>query len=365
MKLGQVFDPRNNALNAWRLVLATGVFVGHSFALTGNEDELLAPVGQLLSQVWVDGFFAISGFLVTGSWLRNPQVKTYLAARALRLLPGLWFCLLLTGFVIAPVAIAVQHGPNILATIAPLKYFLMNFTTVTLEGDIGGTPKGVPYPDMWNGSLWTLQFEVLCYIAVMAFGLMGLLRRQWFLPAVTVLALIWSVLLPPWVLGEPVSIAQILARFTLMFFAGALLHQFRDVVPARWSLVGISVGIVLTASLLPNYRLLAAIPLAYLLIASGAMVKNGHLRFRNDLSYGVYIYAWPLQQLLVMCGLGTMNPLLFTVVVAAPILALATLSWFVVEKRALSLKSRLHRQSRPQSSMLTLRDDGTEPASKS
>ena len=80
-----------------------------------------------------------------------------------------------------------------------------------------------------------------------------------------------------------------------MFSAGAFLYQWRDVIPARWSLVAVSVVIVLAAGLLPDYRVVAAIPLAYAVIVSGALLKKQRLRLRTDLSYGTYIYAYPVQ----------------------------------------------------------------------
>lgn len=135
---------------------------------------------------------------------------------------------------------------------------------------------------------------------------------------------------------------QMLARFVLVFLAGALLHQFRDVIPSRWSLVAASVVIVFTVGLLNlNYRVVAALPLAYAIIVSGALVQKRRLRLRNDLSYGVYIYAWPIQQPLVICGLGALNPVVFTVISTLATLPMAALSWFLIEKPATSLKSRL------------------------
>lgn len=108
-----------------------------------------------------------------------------------------------------------------------------------------------------------------------------------------------------------------------------------------------SAAIVVMAGLLvPNYRVLAALPLAYAVVVSGALIHNQRLRLRTDLSYGVYIYAWPMQQLLVICGLGFLHPLAFTVVAGLATLPLAALSWFLVEKRALSLKSRFKRRAR-------------------
>jgi peptidoglycan/LPS O-acetylase OafA/YrhL len=361
ISLAQAFDPRRNALNAWRLAMATGVIVWHSWPLTGRS-LVFEPAHQLLRDVWVDGFFAMSGFLITWSWFRHPRIRDYFVARGLRILPGFWVCLIFTAFVIAPIAVAIQGGSagKLLWSIAPIKYVVADSALVIQQSDIAGTPQGVPWPGVWNGSLWTLFWEALCYIAIAVLGITGLLRRRWLIPALLALALIWSARLPalnvlaeqPPDTGRPVDAAtvalfmeQAASRFAVMFLAGALLYQFRNVIPARFSLVAMSVIIVLVASLLPNYRLVAAIPLAYALIVSGALIRNKWLNLRTDLSYGVYIYAWPVQQLLVICGLAFLNPFVFALVATITTLPLAALSWFVVEKRSLALKSRLLRRN--------------------
>jgi peptidoglycan/LPS O-acetylase OafA/YrhL len=360
MKLGQEFDPRRNALNAWRLALATGVILCHSWPLTGRRVSF-EPAHQLLRDVWVDGFFAISGFLITASWLSNPRLRNYFVARGLRILPGLWVCLTITAFVIAPIGVAIQGGPaaKLLLSRAPIEYVLKNSAVAMLKPDIGGTPQGVPWSHAWDGSLWTLLPEVFCYITVAVLGVTGLLSRRWLIPAALAMALALSTLLPPWSVFadaieaqqqiDPAKAALVLGavatRFAVMFLAGALLCQFRDVIPARWSLVAVSVVIVLASSLLPNYRLIGGIPLTYAIIVSGALIHDKHLRLRTDLSYGVYIYAFPIQQLLVIWGLGSMNPVVFAVIAAFATVPLAALSWFLVEKPSLSLKSRLKRRS--------------------
>jgi peptidoglycan/LPS O-acetylase OafA/YrhL len=347
LKLGQAFDPRNNALNVWRLAMAMGVILWHSFPLTGR-DIPFAPARQLLGEIWVDGFFAISGFLITSSWLGNPRLRDYFVARGLRILPGLWVCLVVTALVIAPIGVAIQGGSaaKLLLSRAPIEYILKNSAVWLLQLDIGGTPRGIRRPGEWNSSLWTLEWEVLCYIAVAGLGIVGLLSRRWLLPAALALALSWSALLPPWTwtVSEVPTLWQDGARFAVMFLAGALVHQFRNVTPARWSLVALSVVIVLAASLLPNYRLIAAVPLAYAITVSGALIHNKRFRLRTDLSYGVYVYAFPIQQLLVICGLGSMNPIAFCAIAAIAILPIAALSWILVEKPAMSLKSRLIRR---------------------
>ncbi len=285
-----------------------GVILYHSWLLTGRHLSF-APAHQLLRDVWVDGFFAISGFLITWSWFRHPRLRDYFVARGLRILPGLWFCLMVTAFVIAPIGVAVQGGSagRLLLSRAPFEYVLGNSAVMLTEQGIGGTPSGIPVPGVWNGSLWTLIWEVLCYIAVAVFGVVTLLRRRWFIPALLALTLLWSARLPAWsVFADLAEMQQsmdpdtavlfvqaIVARFAVMFLAGAFIYQIRNVIPARWSLVALSGVVVLAASLLPNYRVLAAIPLAYAVIVSGALIHNKRLRLRTDLSYGVYVYAWP------------------------------------------------------------------------
>ncbi|NTY62696.1 acyltransferase family protein [Mycolicibacterium sphagni] len=340
--------------------MATGVIVWHSWPLTGRTFSF-EPAHQLLRDGFVDGFFTMSGFLITWSWFRNPRLRDYFGARALRILPGFWVCLVITAFVIAPIAVAIQGGSamKLLGSIAPIRYVLADSALLMQLNDIAGTPQGVPWPGTWNGSLWTLFWEALCYFAIAALGITGLLRRRWLIPTLLALALIWTARLPAQnVLAErppdpqrpidPATIAvfmeQAASRFAVMFLAGALLYQLRNVIPARWSLVAVCVVIVLGASLLPNYRMLGAIPLAYALIVSGALLRKKWLNLRTDLSYGVYIYAFPMQQLLVICGLAFLNPLVFALIATTVTLPLAALSWFVVEKPSLALKSRLLRK---------------------
>lgn len=349
MKLGQVFDPRNNALNVWRLILAASVILCHSWPLTGREIRY-APAAQLMDQVGVDGFFTLSGFLITSSWLRHPRLREYVVARGLRIFPGLWVCLIVVAFVIAPVGVAIQGGPaaKLVLSPAPVMYVLNNSVLNVYYAGIGGTPQGVPWPGVWNGSLWTLIFELLCYVAVAVGGVTGLLRRQWVIPAAFALAVVWAAEVS-YPLHTVQTIPQMLARFAVVFLAGALLHQFRDAIPARWSLVAVSAVVVLAAGLLTlNYRVIAAIPLAYAIIVSGALIHDKRLRLRNDLSYGVYIYAWPVEQLLVICGFGVLNTVPFSIIAALATLPLAALSWFLVEKPAMKLKSRLtHKKPAP------------------
>lgn len=335
--LREVFDPRHNALNAWRLVLAAGVILQHSWPLTGRDFQ--TPFEQVFTQVWVDGFFVVSGFLITGSWLNNPRLREYAAARALRIFPGLWVCVIIVAFVLAPIGAALSGGSLRLSS--QIAYVLNNAVLNIYYSGIDGTPLNVPWHGVWDGPLWTLIFELICYLAVAVLGVIGLLRRRWTIPVVFAVSVAGAA-----VVGYPVmeleTPPQMVLRFAVVFSAGALLYQYRDRIPARWWLVAVCAGLVVLLGLLPNYRVYAALPLAYAVIVSGALLKRP--RLRNDLSYGMYIYAWPVQQLLAAAGLIWLDPRLFFVLATACTIPLAAFSWFVIERQAMKLKRRVRRR---------------------
>lgn len=344
-RLEQAFDPRNNSLNAWRLTFAAMVILQHSWPLTGRT--VGGPFAQLFTEVWVDGFFVISGFLITSSWMHNPRLRDYLAARLLRIFPGLWMCVLVVAFVVAPLSVLLQSGTPLRLS-SQLSWAVNNGLLNVFHAAIDGTPKSVPWPGVWDGPLWTLIFELICYIAVATLGVVGLLRKHWTIPTIFVLTLIGAALC-----GYPVenaqTIPQMVTRFALVFCAGAMIYQYSGKIPARWSLVALCAGLVVIAGFLPNYRVYAAIPLAYAVIVAGALLKRP--RLRNDISYGIYIYGWPMQQLLAVAGLTWLPPGVFFALATVATIPLAAASWFLVEKHAMRLKHRVqHHDERSTSS---------------
>jgi peptidoglycan/LPS O-acetylase OafA/YrhL len=346
VKLAQVFDPRHNALNLFRLALAAEVMLFHSWPVTGRTPPRVLL--QLLFSVGVDGFFAISGFLITASWLNDPKLRDFLTARALRILPGFYVCLIVTAFVFAPLNVAVTGGSaaKLLMSNAPIEFVVKNSAVAYIQHFVDGTPVGVPFPEGgWNASLWSLIWELMCYLAVAGLGLAGLAARRWVSPVLLGAAVIGSFLVPPLTFPGVWTFPQLAVRSAIMFAAGALLYQWRDVIPARWSLVALSVVVVVAAAaLLPDYRVVAALPLAYAIVASAAMIHNERLRLRTDLSYGVYIYAFPTQQLLASCRLATLNPIVFAGLSTLAVIPMAALSWYLIEKPSQSFKTRLKRK---------------------
>lgn len=336
--LGDVFDRRLNGLNALRLLLAAGVVVWHSFPLTGRSVDW-PPAHLLLEFVWVDGFFAISGFLILSSWMNNPSPHKYLAARFLRILPAYYVCLVLTVVVFVPISIWLSASSEPPWSASSLSYLYKNAALWIFQYDVGETTSELPYPGAINGSLWTLAWEFFCYILVMFLGVSGLLKFRATLPLCFAGA--WAMLFLTWNGEIESSFARFGARFAVAFLAGALLYTYRDKLTVSWKLVALSgCGVCLSAHT-PFFGLVFSPLLAYFLIGLGALSKTPKLQFRNDLSYGLYIYAFPVQQTLAMAGLVNLPVSVFASLSLAVSLCWAAASWFLIEKPILRFKPQI------------------------
>lgn len=329
MRLGDVFDPRANILTQVRLVLAVGVIAWHAVLVSR-----IAPPPfntQIIQDGCVDGFFAISGFLIVASWMHRPSVLPFLSARALRIFPGFWVALAVTAFLIAPATLmASTKGLPIGYWDSAAAYFFGGLDLTITQHRIAGTPSGLPI-EAWNGSLWTLAWEFSCYILVAALGAFNLLRRHTMgILFATALALESTILL-----GLLPGDAMTISRFLLMFSAGGALFLYRDRIAANWWWVMAAIALVAVSVLLPDYRILGGLPLAYALIVGASLVRRPVLR--TDLSYGVYVYAAPIQVGLALLGVTAPLPnAAFALLLTLP---LAAASWFAIERPALRLKS--------------------------
>lgn len=329
--LGETFDPRRNALNLIRLVLAAIVIVGHSWTLGGYfTDPRFA--GMTLGGWSVGGFFAISGWLIMGSRLASRPREFYLR-RGLRILPGLVVCLLLVAFAFAPLAALVgpghyEFGDGLEAITDPL--FLLGQRTT-----VGDTLATTPFPDAWAGSLWSLAYEMVCYVLVGA--LVSVTPRR-HLPTVTFAAWLLMVCLAQMVGGS------IVVMVGVFFFSGALLYLGREFVPSSpllaAGLAALTVAAVIES--VPGHVVLAGPAVAYLMIWVGAVMPGrvAGVGRRHDISYGVYIYGFPMAQLLAVVGAHELGMLAYVVLTFAGTVPLAVGSWFLVERPAMRLRRR-------------------------
>ena len=344
-RIQDAFDPRSNALNTIRLVLATLVIFGHAAPLGGYT--LPRSIWLLGGEVAVDAFFGISGFLITRSWDRRPSWPRYAWHRALRIMPAFWTCLLVTGLVVAPLATWLQQG-NLrgfwLEPDGPLGYILRNMSLRMLQYGVAGGPEGIPFPGVWNGSLWSLYWEFLCYLGIGALGVLAVIKSRrsivlgGFLAA---WALTWLVSNeePVGSVGEAQLGLQVSVRLALMFLSGAVLYLYREVVPVDGRLASAAFFLFVAGlMLMPDYRTIGGFAITYLVLFLG-MTLPLRVGARNDISYGMYIYAFPTQQVLAMAGVAALGWLPFALIAVVLTIPAAAASWWLVERPALRMKN--------------------------
>lgn len=334
--LGTQAYPRVNGLNLVRLGLAATVVFAHAFYIVGAG---IGPVihGDNLGGWAVYGFFAVSGYLVTHSRLTRP-LGDYLVHRVARLFPGYWVCLLVMVVVVAPLGFWATNGTlsGYWSTqTQPLNYLFANSMLRVSAFDIAGGPAGVPFPGVWNGSIWTLYYEFVCYLVIAAVLSVALLRRRGAL-VVAGLWIVSAVLYWGWgrgvaeTFGGNPELAQLL-KLLPVFLGGALLRLARVRLHV-WGVLASTVVLLLLVRVLDTGAPQLCAPLiAYALLWVGAVLPSPAWFRRHDISYGTYVYAFPVQQLIVVLGLG--GGVWINVGVALLItLPLAVASWFLVER---------------------------------
>lgn len=335
-----------NNLDAVRLAAAGMVLYGHSFVLLGRPEPLFLswlPLGPL--GVYI--FFTISGYLVSESWDRDPHLLRFFQRRLLRILPGLAVCLVLTVLVLGP-----------LLTTLPLKtYFTHQHTWGYLQNIalhivyyLPGVFEHNRVANAVNGSLWSLPVEFLMYIVV---AVVGVLHGNRWVVAVLAIAsaatsLLWAQVSQEMLVVYNFDLRQAFICGTY-FWVGACFQKF-----------DINRHLTLSTGMLALFAMLCLEPWTrQLAMASWVLLPTVVLAFgfahspwlarltgSGDYSYGVYIYAFPIQQAVVylwpQIGVGT-----YLLVCTAGTLVFAILSWHLVERRALSLKPRHLGSTRP------------------
>jgi len=355
--VGGSFSGRKNSLNFLRLVLALMVVYSHAAEVgwLGYRDVVIN--GTSLGTIAVYGFFGISGFLIAGSATRNGFGR-YLWQRFLRIFPGFWVCLIVTAFVFGVIAWARHPLPHCEVPCyldmkrGPFSYVYRNALLEINQYTVARRGVGAY---LGNGSLWTLFFEFLCYLFLALLAAAGLLRHRIWALAITVAlwATVFVITLTPALdrrfgLGSHWTELNF-AKFSIIFMVGALIFLYREHIPdSGWIALACAALFIVGMWLLPTggkapaftftaSDLLAPL-IAYPMLWLGIHLPLQKVGSRNDYSYGVYIYAYPLTQLLVLWNaerFGYVPFMLLTVLLTVPF---AVASWWLIEKRALSLK---------------------------
>jgi peptidoglycan/LPS O-acetylase OafA/YrhL len=323
------------------LLLASLVIVSHSWPLSGREPE--PAIGGANLGTWaVFGFFAISGFLITRSRLNGHPAIDFYRARVLRIFPAFLVALLVVAFAFVPLSLLFDPAADWhpLSSVTFVVRNLPLYPPLLGQPGIVDTLATVPFAFLWNGSLWTLFWEACCYLLI-GIGVSVLSRRV--LPvAVLVLFVLLTILSVAGAFGlVPMpDLAGRVIPMVIAFLGGAALFLYGARVPQGVIGALVAVGLLVVIVVLGLVPQFGTLPLGYLLLVLGNTMPLSRVGSKFDISYGVYIYAWPVQQLIAL-AFGPALPLpLFILFAFAGTVPLAFLSSLLVERPALSLKSR-------------------------
>lgn len=323
-----------------RLILAVAVILQHSVLVTGGAEAasaLWASVYRCLLAPILLMFFALSGFLVAGSAKKGGSKQAFIMLRVIRLVPALAVEVLLCALVLGPIF-----------TSLPLDEYFSSKTFLAYFGNIVGHVRmflpGVflnnPFPGIVNVSLWTVPYELECYLALIALWMTGALKKPWLVVALVFVCVCAGTVSaainfePYWATNRPLPGSLIVA-----FLSGLCINLFSERVKLDIRLALLALAGLLVASFYYQSVYIAAVLAAYLVIYLGMLhpPKKGFL-LRGDYSYGLYIFAFPLQQayshMFVDYRLWYLNSM-FALVFG---LAYAAFSWWLIEKPILSRK---------------------------
>ena len=334
---------RNLRFDLLRIVFATLVLLAHAPELTdGNRSrELFSRFTHsdvTFGVLGVDGFFLISGFLIVQSWESDPEFLNFLRKRLLRIVPGYLVAVALSTLAVGLLAPGI---PNFFS-----HFDFHFFSTVALLYSPATPPvlPGLPDP-LVNGPMWTISYEFRCYLLVGLFGVAGILRRRvaWLLIAIGLLGAMTSTWLPNhlWhehftVFGDPEQLPRLFGAF----FVGGLFWLFRERMPFRPTFALTAAAIVCASAFSARLFELALIVfggyLMFYFTQQKTQQKRRHLF--PDISYGVYLYGWPVESLWIWYVHG--SPWVTFVASALICFGLGWLSWHFVERPMLKLKRR-------------------------
>jgi peptidoglycan/LPS O-acetylase OafA/YrhL len=345
---GAIERGRDNNFDLLRLTAALAVLFGHSFVLTAGQSSLetVDPISRFLipnagfneaiHDLAVDIFFVISGFLVARSFLTQKTLVGFIEARVLRVFPAAILCALLT--VTGLFWLGTLPATNYFTDPETWQFLINNSTLWRVEYDLPGVFATNAYGGAVNGSLWTLPIELRAYVFLTLLGVLRLLRFR-HATNVVLAILVVLFLVPEW--SSIVTRNEDKWRLFLFFFAGAGFYINRKYIP---------LGLLPPVALLALYMGTAAFPklhaLIFVVLVSYITLALALARYYpaldpgkvGDVSYGVYLYAFPVQQALVQLLPPALNGWELAAAASIVTILLAAISWFLIEKRVLTKK---------------------------
>ncbi|QFJ56069.1 acyltransferase family protein [Pseudobutyrivibrio xylanivorans] len=351
--LGTLSQGRNNNLNILRLVASFMVMYMHSLALSIAEQErdlmyTLSFHKALSGQVAVDIFFIISGFLIYRSYDRSRNIPKYLKARFLRIWPLLGLFILSTAYIIGPMLSKFSRD-EYFAT--GLKDYLLNLFFASSYTRLPGVfTTHINFSV--NGSIWTLRYEVICYLLVLVFFPI-LIRKKEAIGGLIAISAATYLFFNYGFTGDhfymiPSGILLNLGRLSLHFEMGILYYLYREQIPMKVNLFIASIVGLVASSYFIDYEIAFAIFGTYMILFIGfhdSAISRAYDKV-GDLSYGVYILSFLAQQLVIEWMAVSpdgyeyvrMDPYVNLGVSIVIVVPLAFISWHLFEKQLLKLK---------------------------
>ncbi|RRY11412.1 acyltransferase family protein [Brucella anthropi] len=326
----------NNSYNLIRFVAACMVLYSHHFPLAGLDEPRVPGYGAAIGSVAVHIFFALSGFLIYQSLQRNNSFSAFISARTLRICPNLIFAVVITSVLMM---LWFDNFKNYQAHITYAVHNATSFARVPIYG-IEGVLSGRP-SEAVNGSLWTLQYEVFLYFILFALCFFAKISR-------TLIMLLLIISLTPFFnsMQKDISLLSFqlnthyLSLLGTSFLTGSLLAAYwKDLFPYKtWmtliALFSMTPFVILGVDGSPIFYALAAI----------AVITVGSFRFGTwfdrygDGSYGIYIFAFPVQQL---CLIAIDDFWLSMAIAFAITTLIGYTTWHLFEERALRARKPL------------------------
>ncbi len=324
-----------------RLALALAVILWHSFHVTHEQADVVRMSSgyyRPMMAIVLPMFFALSGFLVAGSLVRTNSLVVFLTLRALRIFPALTVEILLSALILGPF-VTTENLHAYFSGREFWNYFLniLGLIHYTLPGVYSGNI----VPKLVNLSLWTIPFELECYIVISVLFAVGLTSRwkHLFLPMVLtaiVCLTLWSLRPAVMKVSGPVYGRALVLSFLL----GVALYLYRERVVLNGFLAALAAVASIVLLSIPPLAPFSVVPAAYLTVYLGMLTPPRVWLIRTgDYSYGLYLFAFPLQQLYVYLmnnRAGMLANYAFSVVLC---LGYAAFSWHCVEKPILSRKT--------------------------
>lgn len=343
---------QNNAFSFLRFLLASFVILSHTYFIGGYGIDPLWKYKVSFGSLAVEGFFALSGFLIMQSFLSSKNIFHYILKRLLRIFPSYWVCLLTTGLFLAPIIYFITHNnfSNFTITSNPfINYVGDNFLLLVKKQTIEGIFINNPYKGVINGSLWILFPLFCCYLILPILALFRILKRNskilflLFFCFVTLNAfegLFFNYFTQYPITGIARSAFEF-QRYFAYFLGGCILFLFASRIPINNIFFVFVIFILIGSILLEFYNIIGPFILPYVLV--GLAIKLPiKILFKNfDISYGMYIYAFPIQQTLYFFNFNVLNPILFFLISLICTAPLAILNLYFVEKPISRLKAVL------------------------